>query len=110
MKHIFAIIFCISFSGSVSAATWSDYTDIGTMYAFNADGTGTIYFQFSQFVTSAGCRTDANGIVALKKENILFREIYAAILSSSAQGKQVRYYVDGCDSSGWPVLQMLQSK
>lgn len=104
------IFFSVLLSNLAAAATWSNFADITNIYAYNADGTGTIYLQFSQFVSSSGCRTDANGLVALKKDNILFREIYSAILSSSAQGKQVRYYVDGCDAAGWPILQMLQSK
>jgi hypothetical protein len=113
MKRIFFAICFISFSSAVSAATWSEFTDITTIYAYsnnNTEGTGIIYLQFSQFATSTGCRADANGLVALRKENILFREIYATVLSAQAQGKQVRYFVDGCDPSGWPVLQMLQFK
>ena len=111
MKRFLFAICCICFVGSASAAMWSDFTSITTIYPWsngNTEASATIYVQFSQTLTAAGCRTDANGLVALKKDNVLFREIYTLIPSAQAQGKQVRYYVDGCDSANWPVLQHMQ--
>ena len=104
------LLFVFMLSNVASAATWSGLTDITLIYPWsnnNTAGSGIIYLQFSQMVTSTGCRTDV-GLIALKKDNIVFNEIYAAILSTQAQGRKVKYYFDGCDPAGFPVLTLLQ--
>jgi len=111
LKSAFVTLFsCCLLSSHASAATWSGLADITLIYPWsnnNTPGSGIIYLQFSQMATSTGCRTDV-GLIALKKDNIMFNEIYAAILSAQAQGRKVKYYVDGCDPAGFPVLTLLQ--
>ncbi|WP_125562699.1 hypothetical protein [Pseudoalteromonas rubra] len=85
------------------AGSWSGTTYVKEIYAHstnNADG--TIYFKFGLMKNPYNC--EQSDLIALKKSNKVFSELYSLILAAFATEQKVNYYVNGCDQHGYPEL------
>jgi len=90
-------------SAPIYAGEWSSYTNVSQFYPHSTTNEkGTIYLKFDEMINPGNC--SKAGFIALKKSNSLSREILATLLTSITLGKQVGYYVHGCDAHGFPEL------
>lgn len=94
---------CVLLLSAPAFAQWSGNTSIKQIYPHSANNTdGTIYFIFEKMINPGGC--NKSGLVALKRNNQLSSEIYAMMLSAAVSGREVSYYIIGCDAHGYPEL------
>jgi hypothetical protein len=84
-------------------AQWSGNTSIKQIYPHSENNKdGTIYLMFEKMINPGGCSKP--NLIALKRSNQLSSEIYAMMLSAAVSGRQVSYYIVGCDAHGYPEL------
>ncbi|QPB82198.1 hypothetical protein CWC22_003900 [Pseudoalteromonas rubra] len=85
------------------AGSWSGTTYVKEIYAHSTNNVdGTIYFKFASMKNPYNC--EQSDLIALKKSNKVFSELYSLILAAFATDQKVNYYVNGCDQHGYPEL------
>lgn len=102
LKKLMIVLMAVISTGSL-AGEWSSKTLVKKIYPHStANVDGTVYLSFDVMLNPDNCTRDT--LLALKKSNKLSSEIYSLLLSAANTGKQITYWVGGCDVAGYPIL------
>jgi len=103
MKKII-MFFVLVLSSQYLSASWSGNAKITMVYPHPQNTDGVVYFKFDNMANHADCENDL--FIALKRDNTMFTELYAMLLSANLADKNVQYFLSNtdCDVGKYPVM------
>jgi hypothetical protein len=107
LRIFLSLMVAVGYVNVSSAAGWSNDTTVTEIYSAGSK----TFVKFNEMINPDGCVSIY--WIMLESSQLLYKDIFALLLSAKLTGSSVRYYVSACNTtttSTYPILTQLMLK